>query len=38
MGLFGRVRRVPFLERYFTVNIYTVMRRAGARPLRRPAE
>ena len=32
MGLFSRIRRVPFLERYFTVGIYTVMRRAGVRP------
>jgi SAM-dependent methyltransferase len=38
IGLFSRVRRVPLLERYFTVGIYTVMRRAGARSSRRPAE
>jgi SAM-dependent methyltransferase len=38
IGLFGKVRKVPFLERYFTVGIYTVMRRPGARPSRRPAQ
>ena len=33
MGLFARVRQIPFLERYFTINIYTVMRLTATKAL-----
>jgi SAM-dependent methyltransferase len=29
MGFFSQVRKIPALERYFTIGIYTVMRRLG---------
>jgi SAM-dependent methyltransferase len=29
MGLFSKVRKIPSLERYFTIGIYTVLRRLG---------
>lgn len=29
MGLFSEIRKIPILERYFTIGVYTVMRKPG---------